>query len=63
MSLFSSVVPVLYAAGRRTPWSKMAHAAQNRAVGLTLAITTPFFVAFLILPEVIMAGLFKRGAA
>lgn len=39
-----------------------AHAAQNRAVGFTLALTVPFFVAFLMLPELIMAALFKRGA-
>ncbi len=39
-----------------------AHAAQNRAVGFTLALSAPFFVAFLTLPELIMAALFKRGA-
>ncbi len=39
-----------------------AHAAQNRAVGFTLALTAPFFVAFLVMPELIMAALFKRGA-
>jgi putative peptidoglycan lipid II flippase len=39
-----------------------AHAAQNRSVGLTLALTAPFFVAFLTLPDLIMAALFQRGA-
>jgi putative peptidoglycan lipid II flippase len=39
-----------------------AHAAQNRSVGLTLALTAPFFVAFLTLPDLVMAALFQRGA-
>jgi putative peptidoglycan lipid II flippase len=39
-----------------------AHGAQSRAIGFTLALTAPFFVAFLALPELIMAALFKRGA-
>jgi putative peptidoglycan lipid II flippase len=39
-----------------------AHGAQNRAIGFTLALTIPFFVAFLTLPELIMAALFQRGA-
>jgi hypothetical protein len=38
MSLFSSVVPVLYAAGRRFPSSSIAHAAQYR---FTLLIVLP----------------------
>jgi putative peptidoglycan lipid II flippase len=39
-----------------------AHRAQNRAFGLTLALATPFAVAFVILPDLIMAALFGRGA-
>jgi putative peptidoglycan lipid II flippase len=39
-----------------------AHAAQNRSVGFTLALTAPFFVAFLTLPDLIMTALFERGA-
>jgi len=39
-----------------------AHAAQNRAVGLTLALAAPFLVAFLAVPDLIMAALFQRGA-
>lgn len=39
-----------------------AHGAQNRAVGLTLALAAPFTVAFLIMPDLVMAALFKRGA-
>jgi putative peptidoglycan lipid II flippase len=39
-----------------------AHAAQNRAVGFTLALAAPFLVAFLVIPELIMEALFGRGA-
>jgi putative peptidoglycan lipid II flippase len=39
-----------------------AHGAQNRAVGLTLALAAPFLVAFLAVPDLIMAALFQRGA-
>jgi putative peptidoglycan lipid II flippase len=39
-----------------------AHGAQNRAFGLTLALAAPFAIAFLLLPDLIMAALFKRGA-
>ncbi|HVL72749.1 MAG TPA: murein biosynthesis integral membrane protein MurJ [Beijerinckiaceae bacterium] len=39
-----------------------AHGAQNRAVGLTLALAAPFAVAFLTIPDLIMAALFGRGA-
>ncbi|GJD80284.1 putative lipid II flippase MurJ [Methylobacterium gregans] len=39
-----------------------AHAAQNRAAGFSLALSAPFTVAFLILPGLIMAALFQRGA-
>src|SRR3954452_19673437 len=40
----------------------VAHAAQNRAVGFTLALAAPFAVAFVTMPELVMAALFKRGA-
>src|SRR5688572_8304703 len=39
-----------------------AHGAQNRAVGFTLALAAPFLVAFLVVPDLIMAALFQRGA-
>src|SRR5829696_9452397 len=39
-----------------------AYAAQNRAVGFTLALAAPFCVAFLVMPDLIMAALFGRGA-
>src|SRR4051812_8907416 len=39
-----------------------AHAAQNRATGFTLALTAPFVVAFLVMPDLVMSALFKRGA-
>jgi putative peptidoglycan lipid II flippase len=39
-----------------------AHGAQNRAIGFTLALTAPFTVAFLVMPDPIMSALFKRGA-
>ncbi len=39
-----------------------AHAAQNRAIALTLALAAPFAVAFLVLPDLIVMALFGRGA-
>lgn len=36
--------------------------AQNRAMAFTLLLSAPFTVAFLIFPELIMAGLFLHGA-
>lgn len=39
-----------------------AYAAQNRTIGLTLALAAPFLVAFIALPDLIMAALFQRGA-
>ncbi|GJD48212.1 Lipid II flippase MurJ [Methylobacterium crusticola] len=39
-----------------------AHAAQNRATGFSLALSAPFAVAFLLVPDLIMAALFQRGA-
>jgi putative peptidoglycan lipid II flippase len=39
-----------------------AHGAQNRALGFTLVLAAPFVVAFLTIPELIMAALFGRGA-
>jgi putative peptidoglycan lipid II flippase len=35
--------------------------AQNSTMALTIAAAAPFFVAFVMLPELIMAGLFMRG--
>ena len=39
-----------------------AATAQNRAMAFTLAIAAPFFVAFLLIPSLIMEALFMRGA-
>jgi putative peptidoglycan lipid II flippase len=39
-----------------------AHRAQNRAVELTLLLSVPCFVAFLLVPDLIMRALFGRGA-
>jgi putative peptidoglycan lipid II flippase len=39
-----------------------AYAAQNRAIGFTLALAAPFCVAFLVLPDLVMSALFQRGA-
>lgn len=39
-----------------------AHEAQNRALGFTLALAAPCAVAFVILPDLILAALFQRGA-
>ena len=38
-----------------------ALAAQNRTIALTLALSAPFFVAFVLVPEPIMRGVFVRG--
>jgi len=35
--------------------------AQNRTMALTIALATPFFIAFMTMPELIMGGLFLRG--
>ncbi len=39
-----------------------AHHAQNRAVELTLLLSVPCLVAFLLVPDLIMRALFMRGA-
>ena len=39
-----------------------AYAAQNRTMGLTLALAAPFLVAFMAMPDLIMSALFQRGA-
>lgn len=36
--------------------------AQNRTMALSLALTAPFFVAFIMIPDFIMRGIFLRGA-
>ncbi|MBX9758090.1 MAG: murein biosynthesis integral membrane protein MurJ [Beijerinckiaceae bacterium] len=36
--------------------------AQNRTMALTIALSAPFFVAFLTISDLIMAGVFQRGA-
>ncbi len=36
--------------------------AQNRTMALSLALTAPFFIAFIMIPEAIMRGVFQRGA-
>jgi putative peptidoglycan lipid II flippase len=39
-----------------------AHASQNRAMALTLALAAPFAVGFCLVPDLIMLALFRRGA-
>ncbi len=39
-----------------------AHASQNRAMALTLALATPFAIGFFLVPDLIMLALFRRGA-
>ena len=39
-----------------------AYAAQNRTIGLTLALAAPFCVAFVVLPDLVMSALFQYGA-
>ncbi len=36
--------------------------AQNRTMALTIALSAPFFIAFIMMPDAIMRGLFLRGA-
>ncbi|MDB5568841.1 MAG: integral rane protein MviN [Hyphomicrobiales bacterium] len=36
--------------------------AQNRTMALTLALSAPFFVAFVAMADLVMAGVFQRGA-
>ncbi len=38
-----------------------AHRAQNRAMAFALAMTMPFFIAFLTIPDLIIAAAFMRG--
>jgi putative peptidoglycan lipid II flippase len=38
-----------------------AFQAQNRTMALTIALSAPFFIAFTIIPELIMQGVFQRG--
>jgi putative peptidoglycan lipid II flippase len=40
-----------------------AYSAQNRTMALTLALSVPFVVAFVLIPGVIMRGVFVHGAA
>ncbi len=40
----------------------LAHQAQNQAMAMTLALSMPFVVAFVLVPDAIMRGLFMRGA-
>ena len=39
-----------------------AHRQQNRVMGLTIALTMPFTIAFILLPLEIVAAVFQRGA-
>jgi putative peptidoglycan lipid II flippase len=36
--------------------------AQNRTMALSLVLTAPFFIAFIMIPDAIMRGVFQRGA-
>jgi len=39
-----------------------AFTAQNRTIALTMVLTAPFLVAFMVIPDVIVRALFKHGA-
>jgi putative peptidoglycan lipid II flippase len=39
-----------------------AYHVQNRTMALSLALTAPFFIAFIMIPDVIMRAVFMRGA-
>ncbi len=39
-----------------------AFSAQNRTLGLSLILAAPFFVTFIMIPDLIMRGIFLRGA-
>jgi putative peptidoglycan lipid II flippase len=39
-----------------------ARSAQSRTMALTIALSAPFFIAFIMIPDAIMRGLFLRGA-
>jgi putative peptidoglycan lipid II flippase len=39
-----------------------AFSAQNRTLGLSLILAAPFFIAFIMIPDMIMRGIFLRGA-
>ena len=36
--------------------------AQNRTMALTITLCAPFFVAFVVMPDIIVRGVFERGA-
>ncbi|MBN9082308.1 MAG: murein biosynthesis integral membrane protein MurJ [Rhizobiales bacterium 62-17] len=42
--------------------NKSAYDAQNRTMALTAALSAPFFVAFVVIADIIMRGVFLRGA-
>jgi putative peptidoglycan lipid II flippase len=39
-----------------------AHRQQNRALALSALLSAPFFIAFLVVPDIIVAAMFERGA-
>lgn len=45
----------------REDWGGAFHA-QNRTMALSVVLAAPFFVAFIMIPEIIMRGVFLRGA-
>jgi putative peptidoglycan lipid II flippase len=42
-------------------WGGAFHA-QNRTLALSIVLAAPFFIAFIMIPEIIMRGIFLRGA-
>ncbi|MDH7796482.1 MULTISPECIES: murein biosynthesis integral membrane protein MurJ [unclassified Beijerinckia] len=42
--------------------NQSAYAAQNRTMAVTAALSAPFFVAFIMISDIIMRGVFLRGA-
>ncbi len=55
------LLPVMSRCFAREDWEG-AFTAQNRTLAMTLALTAPFVVAFMVIPDVIVRALFEHGA-
>jgi putative peptidoglycan lipid II flippase len=55
------LLPVMSRCFAREDWEG-AFTAQNRTLAMTLALTAPFVVAFMVIPDVIVGALFEHGA-
>ncbi|WP_294536345.1 murein biosynthesis integral membrane protein MurJ [uncultured Rhodoblastus sp.] len=55
------LLPMMSRCFAREDWEG-AFIAQNRTIALTVALTAPFVIAFLVIPEAIVGALFQHGA-